>query len=103
MDTERTEWEADGPEIQAHYSFKGGQRGRYAHLSFQEADTVHRSVTDILAEAPGHLAFQTAEEVDALMDEDTDTSEIPPLTESDFARSEWRFPPSANTNSGTCA
>lgn len=64
MDTERTEWEADGPEMQAHYSFKGGRRGRYAHLFSQEADTVHCSVTDVLADAPGPLAFQTAEEIE---------------------------------------
>lgn len=82
-------------------SFKGGQRGRYAHLSFQEADTVHRSVTDVLVEAPGHLAFQTAEDVDALMDKDIDTSDIPPLTEADFARSKWRFPASANVDTDT--
>ncbi len=103
MDTKQTEWEAEEPEMQAYYSFKGGQRGRYVHLSSQEADTVRRSVTDALAEAPGHLAFQTAEEVDALLDEDIDTSEIPPLTEADFARSEWRFPASADANSGTGA
>ena len=36
--------------------------------------------------------------VDALSEEDIDTSEIPPLTEADFARSEWRFPASANSN-----
>ena len=41
--------------------------------------------------------------LDALADEDTDTSDIPPLTEADFARSEWRFPASANVNTDTCA
>lgn len=34
--------------------------------------------------------------VDALADEDIDTSDIPPLTEADFARSEWRFPAAAS-------
>ena len=34
--------------------------------------------------------------VDALADEDIDTSDIPPLTDADFARSEWRLPASAN-------
>ncbi len=43
------------------------------------------------------------QEVDALMDEDIDTSEIPPLTDADFARSEWRFPASASANSDTKA
>ena len=72
MDTEQTEREAEEPEMRAHYSFKGGQRGRYAHLFSQEADTVRRSVTDVLAEAPGHLAFQTAEEVEAYVREERD-------------------------------
>ena len=36
--------------------------------------------------------------VDALAEEDIDTSEIPPLTEADFARSEWRFPAFADSN-----
>ena len=37
------------------------------------------------------------ERVDALLDEEIDTSEIPPLTEDDFARSEWRFPGSSRS------
>ena len=41
--------------------------------------------------------------VDALTDEDIDTSELPPLTEADFARSEWRLPASANANGDTGA
>jgi len=32
------------------------------------------------------------ERLDALSDEDTDISDIPPLTDEDFARSEWRLP-----------
>ena len=32
--------------------------------------------------------------VDALREEEIDTSEIPALTDEDFARSEWRFPAS---------
>ena len=67
MNTEQTGWEAEEPKMRAHYSFKGGQRGRYVHLFSQEADTVRRSVTDVLAEAPGHLAFQTAEEIEAYL------------------------------------
>ena len=39
----------------------------------QEANAVRRSVMDVLAEAPGHLAFQTAEEVDAYIREERDT------------------------------
>ena len=38
--------------------------------------------------------------VDALADEDIDTSDIPPLTETDFARSEWRFPAATGSGSG---
>ncbi len=34
----------------------------------QEAAVVRRSVTEVLAEAPGQLAFQTAEEVDGYID-----------------------------------
>ena len=34
-----------------------------------------RSIIDILAEAPGHLAFQTAEEVDAYLREERDAWE----------------------------
>ena len=43
MDTENTtpqeaeeDFDAGGPEMRAQYSFKGGQRGRYAHLFPQE-------------------------------------------------------------------
>ena len=39
------------------------------------------------------------ERVDALSEEEIDTSEIPPLTDADFARSEWRFPASASSGS----
>ena len=32
------------------------------------------------------------ERLDALSDEEIDTSDIPPLTDKDFAQSEWRLP-----------
>ncbi len=38
----------------------------------READSSRRSVMDILAEAPGRLVFQTAEEVDAYIQEERD-------------------------------
>ena len=38
----------------------------------QEADVSRRSVMDVLAEAPGHLAFHSAEEVDAYINEERD-------------------------------
>lgn len=41
----------------------------------QEAQAVRRSIVDVLAEAPGHLAFQTAEEVDAYIREERDAWE----------------------------
>lgn len=41
-------------------------------FSHEDAD-VRRSVMDILAEAPGHLAFQTPEEVDAYIQEERNT------------------------------
>ena len=41
----------------------------------QPADTPRRSIVDVLAEAPGHLAFQTAEEVDAYLCEERDAWE----------------------------
>ncbi len=41
----------------------------------REAEADRRSVTDVLAEAPGHLAFQTAEEVDAYIREERDAWE----------------------------
>ncbi len=41
----------------------------------QEADLTRRSVTDVLAEAPGNLAFRTAEEVDAYIREERDAWE----------------------------
>ncbi len=34
-----------------------------------------RSILDVLAEAPGHLAFQTADEVDAFLREERDAWE----------------------------
>ena len=37
------------------------------------------------------------ERLDALSDEEIDTSDIPPLTDEDFARSEWRFPAAARS------
>ena len=37
------------------------------------------------------------ERLDALTDEEIDTSDIPPLTDEDFARSEWRFPVSSRS------
>ncbi len=40
-----------------------------------EADTPRRSVTDILAEAPGQLAFPTAEDVNAYIREERDAWE----------------------------
>ena len=36
----------------------------------QEAEVTRRSVADVLAEAPGHLAFQTAEEVEDYLREE---------------------------------
>lgn len=39
-DNQQTEWEAEEPEMRVHYSFKGGQRGRYAHLFSQEPHLV---------------------------------------------------------------
>ena len=39
------------------------------------------------------------ERLDALSDEEIDTSDIPPLTDEDFARSEWRFPAPARSAS----
>jgi len=39
----------------------------------QEADVSRRSVVDILAEAPGQLAFHSAEEVDAYINEERNT------------------------------
>ena len=38
----------------------------------QEPEVMRRSVVDVLAEAPGHLVFQTAEEVDAYIREERD-------------------------------
>ena len=41
----------------------------------QEAEVTRRSVMDVLAEAPGHLGFQTAEEVEAYLREEHDSWE----------------------------
>ena len=41
----------------------------------QEAEVTRRSVTDVLAEAPGHLSFRTAEEVKAHLREEHDSWE----------------------------
>lgn len=38
------------------------------------------------------------ERLDALSDEEIDTSDIPALTEEDFSRSEWRFPGSSRSS-----
>ena len=43
---------------------------------FREASPdVRRSIVDVLAEAPGHLAFQDAEAVDAYVQEERDSWE----------------------------
>lgn len=41
----------------------------------QEAAPIRRSVIDVLAEAPGHLAFQTAEKVESYLQEERDAWE----------------------------
>lgn len=38
------------------------------------------------------------ERLDGLSDEEIDTSDIPPLTDEDFARSEWRLPAALKPN-----
>jgi len=47
-----------------------GKTAEVIVLFSRENTDVRRSVTDILAEAPGHLAFQTSEEVDAYIQEE---------------------------------
>lgn len=59
MDTKQTEREADEPEMQAHYSFKGGQRGRYAHLFPQQPHLVVLS-PDVAAVFPDSDAVNEA-------------------------------------------
>ncbi len=39
--------EADEPEMRAQYSFKGGQRGRYAHLFPQEPPAAEDAVPTV--------------------------------------------------------
>jgi len=41
----------------------------------ESADTVRRSVVDVLAEAPGHVVFQDAASVDAYVREERDAWE----------------------------
>ena len=41
----------------------------------RESDATRRSVIDILAEAPGQLAFQTAEEIDVYIREEREAWE----------------------------
>ena len=41
----------------------------------REAEKERRSIVDVLAEAPGHLAFQTADEVDTYLREESDSCE----------------------------
>ena len=50
-----------------------GKTAEVIVLFSRENTDVRRSVTDILAEAPGHLAFQTPEEVDAYIQEERNT------------------------------
>ncbi|HEV2472581.1 MAG TPA: hypothetical protein VGS41_07960 [Chthonomonadales bacterium] len=42
---------------------------------FPPPDAAARSVIEVLADAPGHLAFQTVEEVDAYLREERDAWE----------------------------
>lgn len=44
-------------------------------LFSREADAARRSIMDILAEAPGQLFFQTAEDVDSYIREERDAWE----------------------------
>lgn len=41
----------------------------------QPEDTIRRSIIDVLSEAPGHLAFKNAEEVEAYIREERDAWE----------------------------
>ncbi len=66
MDTENTtsqgsegDFDADEPEMRAQYSFKGGQRGRYAHLFPQEPSFIVLS-PDMAAVFPNSDAVNDA-------------------------------------------
>jgi len=78
MDTEQTKWEAEEPEMQAHYSFKGGQRGRYAHLFppqphlvvlspdmaavFPDSDAVNEALRTLVRAAQGSVQVRSERE-----------------------------------------
>jgi uncharacterized protein (DUF4415 family) len=55
------------------------------------------SETDVPPAKPQTVSRTNWERLDALSDSEIDTSDIPPLTEDDFARSQWRFPASAES------
>jgi hypothetical protein len=44
-------------------------------LFSEPTDTPRRSIVDVLAEAPGHILFRTAEEVDACLREERNSWE----------------------------
>ena len=78
METEQDKLEADGPEMRAHYSFKGGQRGRYAHLFppqphlvvlspdmaavFPDSDSVNEALRTLVKAAQGSVSLRQERE-----------------------------------------
>jgi len=78
METEQIELEGDELEMRAHYSFKGGQRGRYAHLFppqphlvvlspdvaavFPDSDAVNEALRTLVRAAQGSVQVRSERE-----------------------------------------
>ena len=78
METEQIELEGDELEMRAHYSFKGGQRGRYAHLFppqpyivvlspdvaavFPDSDAVSEALRTLVRAAQGSILLRPERE-----------------------------------------
>lgn len=71
-----TTWVQPGGKIEvADAQLRAGDPVDVIVLFPQSSDLTRRSIVDILAEAPGHLAFQNAAEVDAYLREERDSWE----------------------------
>jgi len=51
-----------------------------------------RPISEVSAAKPATASRTDWERIDAMSDDDIDTSDIPPLTEAELTKSWWRFP-----------
>lgn len=58
------------------------------------------NISETYATQPPAASRTDWERIDAMTDDDIDTSDIPPLTEEELARSWWRLPAPTSSSEG---